>query len=293
MSSNDDLVRVHRDDLATLVNDLTDTKRALHECVQSATSAAKDWQRELDGFRRAVQEALGIDEPVLRGDDELITLVRTLATPQPLQPWPPTEIDPVRLQQMTEDWRRHISFGLGGELIPVEHAVRDPRFLHGVDPNTVAPALEHHRLVDLLSLVDVTVHPETVLTWTMAEREQATVWATAQHLAASDNDVEIPPRPTFLLGTMASDQPATPSRTWRAGDPEPAITGPGAVIGVTDDEGQLWTPAATETDGWGWEIARTDDWSTWGDLVDANDTLTEARAEDPRTWPGVEDQKLS
>jgi hypothetical protein len=53
-------------------------------------------------------------------------------------------------------------------------------------------------LVDLLSLVQVTVTEADVLEWTQAQRDQAAHWATAVHLYASDNDVEVPEQPDFL-----------------------------------------------------------------------------------------------
>lgn len=55
-----------------------------------------------------------------------------------------------------------------------------------------------HVLRDLLLLVGVTVHEDTVHGWTLAERAEAERWASATHLAASDNDVDVPPRPLFL-----------------------------------------------------------------------------------------------
>jgi hypothetical protein len=53
-------------------------------------------------------------------------------------------------------------------------------------------------LSDLLGLAGVTVHPRKVVTWKQELREQARDWASAIHLSASDNDVEVPPRPAFL-----------------------------------------------------------------------------------------------
>ncbi len=53
-------------------------------------------------------------------------------------------------------------------------------------------------LIDLLGLVCVTVTEQQVAEWTHEQREQAANWAAAVHLAASDNDVPISPRPEFL-----------------------------------------------------------------------------------------------
>lgn len=53
-------------------------------------------------------------------------------------------------------------------------------------------------LTDLLSMACVTTTPEVVATWTPRQRDQAAGWAAAVCLSASDNDVPVPPRPTFL-----------------------------------------------------------------------------------------------
>lgn len=55
-----------------------------------------------------------------------------------------------------------------------------------------------HVLRDLLLLVAVTVDEETVESWTPEQRKQAADWAGAMHIQASDNDIDVPPRPTFL-----------------------------------------------------------------------------------------------
>jgi hypothetical protein len=57
-------------------------------------------------------------------------------------------------------------------------------------------------VLDLLSLVQdefpANVGPEEVRGWDQATRQQVLDWATAVHLVASDNDVEIPPMPKVL-----------------------------------------------------------------------------------------------
>jgi hypothetical protein len=53
-------------------------------------------------------------------------------------------------------------------------------------------------LSDLLLLVNVTVTPEQLASWTREQREQAANWAGLVHLDASDNDVGVPERPAFL-----------------------------------------------------------------------------------------------
>jgi hypothetical protein len=54
-------------------------------------------------------------------------------------------------------------------------------------------------LSDLLSLVGVSASSARVLSWDSQQRQRAAEWASAVHLSASDNDVEVPPRPSFLL----------------------------------------------------------------------------------------------
>lgn len=53
-------------------------------------------------------------------------------------------------------------------------------------------------LVDMLGLAQVSVTEAEVKVWTLAQRRQAEHWATATHLAASDNDVIVPDQPDFL-----------------------------------------------------------------------------------------------
>lgn len=58
-----------------------------------------------------------------------------------------------------------------------------------------------HVLVDLLSVVGVSVTEERAGSWTQAQRREAEQWASATHLSASDNDVTVPERPAFLTFT--------------------------------------------------------------------------------------------
>lgn len=39
---------------------------------------------------------------------------------------------------------------------------------------------------------------EEVEAWTPEQREQAENWAAAAHLEASDNDIDVPPKPDFI-----------------------------------------------------------------------------------------------
>lgn len=55
-------------------------------------------------------------------------------------------------------------------------------------------------LVDLLGLVDHAVPYSTVRAWTRKQRDEASDWAAAVHLEASDNDVTVPDRPAHLAG---------------------------------------------------------------------------------------------
>jgi hypothetical protein len=77
----------------------------------------------------------------------------------------------------------HVGLHFAGEHFGPEHA-ESPR--------------NDRVLADLLSLVEVTVSPATVNTWTDKQYDQAEQWAAATHLSASDNDVSIPQRPAFL-----------------------------------------------------------------------------------------------
>ena len=56
----------------------------------------------------------------------------------------------------------------------------------------------HQPLVDLLSLVCVTVTEDEVAAWTPTMRMQAEQWAGLEHLSASDNPVRRAPKPEFL-----------------------------------------------------------------------------------------------
>lgn len=50
----------------------------------------------------------------------------------------------------------------------------------------------------LLELVGISPSKETLATWTDDQVRAAEEWAAAVHLEASDNDVDVPPRPEFL-----------------------------------------------------------------------------------------------
>ena len=54
------------------------------------------------------------------------------------------------------------------------------------------------RTRDLLLLASVNVPLADVTSWGMEQREVANEWAAACHLQASDNDIEVPPKPSFL-----------------------------------------------------------------------------------------------
>lgn len=94
--------------------------------------------------------------------------------------------------------------GIGNSLpwLTREEIVRRLRGLAGSDTRRRHVkdkfALTDQGLVDMLSLVCVTVPPERPAQWTQEQREQALNWAVAVHLDASDNDVTVPPRPEFL-----------------------------------------------------------------------------------------------
>jgi hypothetical protein len=52
--------------------------------------------------------------------------------------------------------------------------------------------------VDLLSLVGVEVFEEDVALWTDEQVREAENWASALYLRASDNVLDVPPKPTWL-----------------------------------------------------------------------------------------------
>lgn len=73
-------------------------------------------------------------------------------------------------------------------------ALACPNCLPAANTTCVDPEV----LVNLLSLVGVTVSPSVVASWTASQQRQARKWAGATHLSASDNDVVVPERPAFL-----------------------------------------------------------------------------------------------
>lgn len=50
----------------------------------------------------------------------------------------------------------------------------------------------------VLMLTEADVTEEEVEAWTPEMREEAEKWAAASHLEASDNDIDVPPRPDFI-----------------------------------------------------------------------------------------------
>lgn len=92
----------------------------------------------------------------------------------------------------------HKALSRQGETIRWEDAPKP------VDENTDGPA-EPHVLVDLLSLVGVTVTEDDVAGWHPAQRNEAQTWAILTHLSASDNDVRVPAKPDFLHDPKPSD----------------------------------------------------------------------------------------
>lgn len=58
-----------------------------------------------------------------------------------------------------------------------------------------------HVLTDLLGLVGISVTENRAGSWSLTQRREAADWASAVHLSASDNDVEVPERPQFLTFT--------------------------------------------------------------------------------------------
>lgn len=61
--------------------------------------------------------------------------------------------------------------------------------------------------VDILGLVGITVSVDTVRNWSPLQRMQAEDWAAKTHLAASDNDVDVPSQPEFLKNHRLKNSP--------------------------------------------------------------------------------------
>jgi hypothetical protein len=75
----DEVIRIYADDLAGIIRSGSDARADLDTCIRDATEAATQWREELtellgqfNDFRRAVQEATGLDQAELLHDDELI-----------------------------------------------------------------------------------------------------------------------------------------------------------------------------------------------------------------------------
>jgi hypothetical protein len=75
-----------------------------------------------------------------------------------------------------------------------DHGYGPAHALHNDDPDPITPQV----LSDMLSLVGITATPNYIHdTWSTTQWAQAAEWASL-HLNASDNDVPVPNRPTFL-----------------------------------------------------------------------------------------------
>jgi hypothetical protein len=82
--ADDYTIRVDAGDLADIIADRQSARADLETFVRDAKEGAEQWRDELaellsqfNGFRRAVQEATGLDQPELLHDDELIDRIRT------------------------------------------------------------------------------------------------------------------------------------------------------------------------------------------------------------------------
>jgi hypothetical protein len=70
-----------------------------------------------------------------------------------------------------------------------------------VEHNVCSACADAELTRDVLALVDIDLDRltlETIASWSPADRQLAIEWAGAVHLDASDNDVDVPPRPSFL-----------------------------------------------------------------------------------------------
>lgn len=59
-----------------------------------------------------------------------------------------------------------------------------------------------NELSDLLTVCAIYVPSETIREWTLEERDAVEDWAGATHLAASDNDIEVPEMPECLARVL-------------------------------------------------------------------------------------------
>lgn len=90
-------------------------------------------------------------------------------------------------------------------------------------------------VADLLSLVGETVTAEQAATWPQVWRDEAAAWAFAVHLDASDNDVEVPPKPTFLRHSSPVSHPGQMTPPALSGSPGGTPYLPPLAEGALDD----------------------------------------------------------
>ena len=136
---------------------------------------------------------------------ELLTACGISITPDSFTVWSLQDRD------LVADWAQaHLMYQREGAGVPVPPK---PPFL---PPSRYTP---FKTMTNLLALVGVTVTEGDVAGWTGKQRVEAEAWATATHLAASDDDANIPDRPEFLPYPAWS----LPAHTTIDGIPQPEI----------------------------------------------------------------------
>lgn len=81
--TEDMTIRVRAEDLAEIIHAASDARADLETCIRNASEGAEQWSdqvtellEQFNGFRRAVQEATGLDQRELLHDDELVARIR-------------------------------------------------------------------------------------------------------------------------------------------------------------------------------------------------------------------------
>jgi hypothetical protein len=97
--ADDYTIRVDAGDLADIIADRQSARADYETCVRDATEAASQWREEIgelltqfNQFRRAVQEATGLDQSELLHDDELVERVRARKERRGVS-WTPPQYD--------------------------------------------------------------------------------------------------------------------------------------------------------------------------------------------------------
>lgn len=198
-------------------------KLPVHLTDREVDAKAREVAEKVSALERLKFDHKAVKASLKRKEDELAAEIATLAEvveqraeerPVPCKSYPnlrAAEQVTVRLDTYETIERRTLSASeldeVRQEVLPFEE-VNDAT---SKEPDN-APAKESEPqdfsvTCDLLELVDVRVAPEIVAGWTPEERQRAEEWAGAATLAASDNDVRVPPEPECVaLARLAASQ---------------------------------------------------------------------------------------